>query len=204
MFGVYLFAAIVGVGLLALSLFASDGDHGHDVGHDHPTLADADHPGVGELVLAFLRPRNFIFGAAGFGLTGTVLTLIGANPFFTLLSAIGLGVGFFLLSHVVFELLRRSETAVDALDDTQLMGERARLTLPLEPGRSGRVACLLGGREVYLTARFAPDAGAGSPVAAPLPAGSEVVVVRVVNGVAEVAPPDQYERQFPLPRPPSA
>jgi hypothetical protein len=186
--GLYLFSAIVGAGLLAFSLLGV-GDH--HAGHDHPVLADADHPGLGELVLALLRPRNFIFGFAGFGLTGTVLTLLSAGPLLTPLAAGGMGVGFFFLSHVVFTLLRRTETASDPVSDTQLMGERARVTLALEPGRAGRVACLLGGREVYLTARLAPSAPDRIPV------GHEVVVVRVSNGVAEVATPEQYERQLP-------
>lgn len=188
MLGLYLFAAIVGVGLLAFSLLGVGDHHG---GHDHPVLADADHPGVGELVLAFLKPRNFIFGAAGFGLTGTVLTLLGAGPLLTPLAAAAMGLGFFFVSHIVFTLLQRTETMPDPVSDAQLMGERARVTLALEPGRAGRVACVLGGREVYLTARLAPEARER------IPAGQEVVVVRVTNGVAEVATLDQYERQLP-------
>lgn len=186
MLGVYLFAAILGAGLLAFSLLAGgDGDH------EGVVFADAEHPGFGELLLGFLRPRNFIFGLAGFGLTGTVLTVLRAGPVLTPLCAAGFGVGFFLTSHFLFTLLRRSETAVEALSDTQLMGERARVTVPLEPGKAGRVACLLGGREVYLTARLAPGA------AGLVPAGREVVVVRVADGTAEVLPPDLYERQLP-------
>jgi hypothetical protein len=188
MLGIYLFAAILGTGLLAFSLLAG-GDGGAD--HHGPLFADAEHPGFGELLLGFFRPRNFVFGLAGFGLTGTVLTLLDAGPALTLLCATIFGVGFFLTSHGLFTLLRRSESATEALSDTQLMGERARVTVPLEPGKAGRVACLLGGREVYLTARLAP--GAIAPVAA----GREVVVVRVAEGTAEVLPPDLYERQLP-------
>jgi len=190
MLGVYLFAAIVGGGLLAFSLLAGHDTH-HDVGagHDHPMIADADHPGIGEAIIAFLRPRNFIFGAAGFGLTGTVLTLLHAGVLFTPLAAAAMGAGFFLLSHVVFTALKHTESGGSALSEGEIMGERARVTLALEPGRPGRVACLLGGREVYLTARLA--AGAEG-----IPAGREVVVIRVSNGVAEVATPEQYERQL--------
>lgn len=189
MLGIYLFAAIVGAGLLAFSLLGSGGDH--HAGHDHPVLADAEHPGLGELVLALLKPRNLIFGAAGFGLTGTVLTLVGGGPFLTPVAAAAVGTGFFVLSHVVFTMLHRTETPLDLASDAQLMGERARVTLTLEPGRSGRVACVLGGREVYLTARLAPEATER------IPTGQEVVVVRVTNGVAEVATPEQFERQLP-------
>lgn len=190
MLGLYLFATIVGVGLLLFSLIGGGNGDG-DVGHDHPVLADAEHPGFGELLLGFLRPRNLIFGLAGFGLTGTVLTWLGGGAAFTPLAAAGMGTAFFLLSHVVFTFLRKSESAVGPLSETELMGERARVTLPLDPGRLGRVACLAGGRETHLTARLAPEADG------PIPAGAEVIVVRVVNGVAEVLLPEQYDRLLP-------
>lgn len=189
MLGLYLFAAILGAGLLLFGLVSGGhGDTDAGVDHDHPVLADADHPGWGEWVLGFFRPRNFIFGLSGFGMSGTLLTVLDAGGAFTLLAAGAMGTGFFLLSHVVFTFLRRSDSAIEALSDTQLMGERARVTLSLDPGRLGRVACLTGGRETYLTARLAPDAPGA------VPAGAEVIVVRVVNGVAEVLPPEQYDR----------
>lgn len=204
MLGLYLFAAIVGAGLLVMSLVAG-GDHdagggadtdtpdlgGHGVETEHPLLADAEHPGFGEAVLSLFRPRNFIFLLAGFGLTGTLLTLLRTGAAFTFLAALAMGTGFFLLSHAVFTLLRRSETGAGALTETELMGERARVTLPLVPGHPGRVACLLGGREVYLTARLAP--GLTEPIAV----GGEVIVSSVTNGVAEVLPPERYDRQLP-------
>lgn len=190
MFGVYVFAAIIGVGLLLFSLLAGgDGDHGAD--HDHSFIASADHPGWGELVLAFFRPRNFVFAAAAFGLTGTLLTLLQTNAALTLLASAGLGAGFFFVSHVVFQLLKRSDLPIGPVSESELAGERARVTLALEPGKPGRVACLMGGREVHLTARLAPEA------AGAIAAGQEVVVVRVENGIAEVLPPQQYDRQLP-------
>lgn len=193
MLGLYLLAAILGAGLLAIGLVAgNDGGSGtdSDVGAGHPGLADAAHPGFGEAVFSLFRPRNFIFLLAGFGLTGTLLTFIGAGAVFTFLAALGMGSGFFLLSHVVFTWLRRSETGGGGLTEIELMGERARVTLPIAPGHSGQVACLLGGREVYLTARLAPD------LTEAIPAGREVIVSSVTNGVAEVLPPERYDRQL--------
>jgi hypothetical protein len=193
MFGVYLFAAIVGAGLLVVSLLGGgDGDGDVHAG-DANGAGDAgsDDTGAGHLVVALFRPRNMIFGAAAFGLTGTLLTVLRAHPIFTAAAAAGLGTTFFLLSHALFTWLRRSEVTVDPLTDTQLMGERARVTLSLEPGHPGRVACLLGGREVYLTARL------GAAATEAVPAGREVVIVRVTNGVAEVLPPEVFDRQLP-------
>jgi hypothetical protein len=198
MLGLYLLAAILGAGLLAIGLVSGDdggagthsADLGHGVGADHPVLADAAHPGFGEAVFSLFRPRNFIFLLAGFGLTGTLLSFMGTGAVFTFLAALGMGLGFFLLSHVVFTWLRRSETGGGALTETELMGERARVTLPIAPGHPGKVACQLGGREVYLTARLAPD------LTEAIPAGREVIVNSVTNGVAEVLPPERYDRQL--------
>ena len=203
MLSVYLFAAIVGTGLLLFSLLGGhhgggDAGVGHevalghgDVGHGHPVLADAEHPGVGEAIISLFRPRNIIFFAAGFGLTGTLLTLLRTNPPFTLLASLGMGTSFFVLSHTVFSFLRRSDTATEALTESEFLGERGRVTLPLEQGRPGRIACLIAGREVHLTAHLS-DGSVGE-----IPAGREVVVVKVVDGVAEVCTPEQYERQLP-------
>ena len=191
MLGIYIVAAILGAGLLALSLLAG-GDAGHDAGSgDHPMLADAEHPAFAEAVLSFFRPRNFVFFLAGFGLAGTALTLVGTGAGFTLVAALVMGGGFFLLSHFVFTLLRRTDTASDALAESELMGERARVTLPLVPGHPGRVTCLVGGREVYLTARLAPG------IDETIGAGREVIVSHVSNGVAEVLPPERYDAQLP-------
>jgi membrane protein implicated in regulation of membrane protease activity len=187
MLGVYLFAAILGAGLLGFGLLAGDGESGeHQVG-----IADADHPGFGEVVLALFRPRNFIFGAAAFGLTGSLLTLVRVDAGLTLVCAAVLGVAFFLLSHLVFQLLRRTDAPVAPVNEAELAGENARVTMPLEPGRPGRVACIMAGREVHLVARLAPGA------AGPLAAGREVVVVAVENGTAVVRPAQQHERQLP-------
>ena len=199
MLGIYIIAAILGAGLLAMSLLAGgDGGHdvsgeigGHDVEVDHPLLADAEHPGFGEAVLSFFRPRNIIFFLAGFGVTGTILTLMRTGFLFTLLAALGMGTGFFFLSHIVFTLLRRSDRDGGTLTEVELMGERARVTLDLRPGHLGRIACLLGEREVYLTAHLAPG------LTEPIGAGQEVIVNAVTNGVAEVVPPERYDRELP-------
>lgn len=77
MLGVYIFAMVLGGGLLLLSQLAGDqdhggaGDHGGGGGGDHGH--DVGVHGPGELLLGFFRPRNLIFFLAAFGLTGTLL-----------------------------------------------------------------------------------------------------------------------------------
>ena len=212
MLGFYMLAAILGGGWFLLSLViggdhdATDADvsgmdagHDFDVGHDvdvsHDIHVDHDvaagHAGApGQLLLGFLRPRNVIFFLTAFGLTGTLLTWTGTAENTTLALALAMGGGSMLLTHSVFTWLRRSESAVDALSDMELEGRAARAVLPLAPGGRGRVVCLIADREQYVIARLAPDA------ARPVEAGSEVVIVRIEDGVAEVVPfePEQLGR----------
>lgn len=159
-----------------------DADHDVDVGHG----------GAGALVLGFFRPRNLIFFLAAFGVTGTVLTVSRAStPSATLVLSLVMGGGALLLTHTVFSWLRRSEVGMDAVGDREIEGHTARVVLPMAPGEPGRVVCTIADREYYLTARVSKD------VTKQLTAGSEVVIVGINNGVAEVIP-------FDIPELPSA
>jgi len=217
MLGIYILAAMLGGGLLVFSVLS--GAH-HDVGDvdasgldvdasgldaDVPHVdvdvagadvhvgVDADHDfhpsaaGAGGLVLGLFRPRNIIFFLAGFGLTGTLLTLTGTSPDATLFASLGMGGGAMLLTHSVFTWLRRSEVGIDTVSEREMEGRAARVVLPLVPGERGRVVCLIADREYYLTARVSKD------VTRQLTAGTEVVIVGVEDGVAEVIPFDTLE-----------
>jgi hypothetical protein len=85
------------------------------------------------------------------------------------------------LTHGVFTWLRRSETVADAVADADLEGSVCRIVLPVRPGERGRIACLVGDQEMHITARLAEGAGEV------LDSGREVVVLRMIDGEAEVA-----------------
>ena len=154
-----------------------DADHDIHVGHDTPGL----------LVLGLFRPRNLIFCLTAFGLTGTLLTLTGKPPDSTLTLSLVMGGGAWLLTYGVFTWLRRTDVGVDAISEIEVEGRAARVILPMAPGEPGRIVCLVADRELYLTARPASD------VARPLEAGSEVVILRMEGGVAEIIPFDALE-----------
>jgi hypothetical protein len=213
MLGIYIFAAIVGGGLLLLSVlgggehdahadasgFDADHDIGHDLGHDishdvgHDVGHDADavhhvHGGAGEIVLGLFRPRNVTFFLAGFGLTGTLLTLLSpSSAGASLIPSVVMGFGAMVVTHGVFTWLRRSESAVDLVSDADMEGCLGRVVLPLAPGERGRIACKVGGREVYLVAILAEG------YVEALPPGREVVVLRVSETVAHVMPFESRE-----------
>lgn len=190
MLGLYVFAMVVGVGLVLFSVLGG-GDDASDLGIDGDADIDVDvehggglAAGVGDIVLGLFRPRNLTFLLAAFGTTGTLLTLAGDNTAATFLMASSMGVGAWLLSHAVFTWLRRTDSAVDALSDRDLEGSIATVTLPIVPGQRGRIMVMVAGRQAYLTARLDPE------VERPLAVGAEVLIRSTEGGVAQVIPTD--------------
>jgi len=186
MLGVYLFCTVLGGGLVLLSLLGA-GDHdagvgdGVDVGGEHAG-AGSHVTGAGELLLGLFRIRNLTFLLAGFGITGLLGTWLGAGRVTTALLAGVMGVSAMLLVHGVFTWLRRTDSAVDVLGDSDLEGTLARVVLPITAAARGRISCVASGQQLFLTARLAD----GQPE---LPeVGSPVVILRMRGGVAEVAP----------------
>jgi hypothetical protein len=175
--GFYLFATVLGVGLIAFSL----GDDGGSGGHDTPHLGIA-HAHTGDLFFGFFKPRNIIFFLAAFGLTGSLLTWLGRSSLLTAILAIAMGLFIMATTHVTFRWLGKTESGANVVGDHVLEGSVARVTVTVTAESRGRVACVVGGREVHVLARLAPGAEAA------LEAGREVLVVRMIDGEAEVSP----------------
>jgi hypothetical protein len=182
--GFYLFAAIVGIGLLAFSL----GDDGHSGGHDTPHF-DIGHAHTGDLFLGFFKPRNIIFFLAGFGVTGSLLTWLGRSAIITAILAVVMGLFAMSATHFTFRYLRKTESGAEVVGDQALEGSVARVSVTVTPESRGRIVCTVGGREVHVVARLA--AGADS-----VDAGREALVVRMVDGEAEISPYGTAEQQL--------
>jgi len=180
MLGLYVFAAVLGGGLLLLSQLA--GDHGGNGGAgDHGDWSDVGAHGPAELLFGFFRPRNFIFFLAAFGITGTLLTVTGSGSPVALMLSVLMGVLAMALTHGVFTWLRRNDSAADTVADADLEGGVGRVVLPVRPGERGRIACVVGDQEMHVTARLTEGAQEA------LELGREVVVIRMIDGEAEVA-----------------
>ena len=190
MLSLYLFSAIIGVGLILLSLLGGeaeadgpefdgevDADFDLEVEHEIGLAGE-----VGELVLGLFKPRNLTFLMAAFGTTGALLTWAGTNAATTLLLASAMGVGSMMLTHAVFTWLRRTDSSVDVLSDRDLEGSIARVTLPIAPGSRGQISVVAAGQQMYLTARLVERVGTELTI------GTEVLIRRTDNGVAEVIP----------------
>lgn len=183
MFGVYLFCAVLGGGLVLFSLLGGDSDDGLAEGleaESGPGTGASSTGVAGELLLGFFRVRNLTFLLAAFGVTGLLGHWLGLAPLLTVALATGLGVLSAMLVHGAFTWLRRTDSAADVLEDSDLEGSFARVVVPIAPGGRGRISCEASGQQLYLTARLSGEAGESLPVGAP------VVILRMEAGVAEV------------------
>ncbi len=190
MLAIYLGCLIVGMGLLAAS-FVSDHDTDADVDHDFDVDHDVDLDagevagsvdGAEALWLPILSMRFWVFFAAFFGLTGTILHFVHGHPNVVLGVAVGMGV---LCGYVASRVVRalRAQQVNSTIDpQTDYVGKRGQVLLPVEPGDPGQVRLLVKGTTVDLPAVYE-----GSQV---LPRGAEVVVLeyRLEGGTLLVEP----------------
>lgn len=192
MLPLYLFALIVGGGLLLFSLVWGDaGDHDVEVEGDldlegHPeygagSLVDGD--GEWPLLRGFLSVRTVLHLLAGFGATGTLLELLTDAPSGVALAwAVATGLVAATLAALIYGWIRSSGSGEVSLDPQYLVGATATVVLPVEPGRRGKVLALRDGREVELLARlFSADDERCAR-------GAEVVIVEIAGETALIAP----------------
>jgi hypothetical protein len=171
MFTLYVFAVVVGGGLLAFSfLGGADGDAHHDVDHGHPA--------VQWLSLRTATYFLFVFGGVGAVLSKTWPA--GTAPIVLLLAAVaGLGVG--ALVSAAFAWLRRTDSG-DRAHDEEFVGLTGRVVLPIRSGGVGKVQVQRGGRTIELLARAVRADVAESAL------WTSVIVVDMDKGTALVTP----------------
>lgn len=178
MFAVYLFALLVGAGLLAYSLVGhSDADSahvGHDAGNGHPDNA-----------VQWLSLRSLVYSLFVFGGVGAILSKswppAGAPLVFLVAIVAGLGIG--ALVSIAFGFLRRTSSGERESDDS-FVGLTGQMTLPIGASGIGKVRVTRGDRTFELLARpFDPSRG--DPTS-----WKSVVVVEMNRSNAIVAPSD--------------
>lgn len=179
MLQLFLFALVLGGGLLAVSLFSDHGDH--DVGVD-TGFAEA---------FKVLSLRSLIYFLFTFGGVGTALTLAWrGGPIFTLLLAATAGFAISGVASLVFRYLRVTDSG-EREGDESFVGLPAQITVPIGAGGLGKVAVLRGGRRHELLAR--PFGHEQSAIAAEQ--WTSVVIVDMNNGAALVAPVEELPAQ---------
>lgn len=176
----YLFALVVGVGILTIQAIlgskdadgGADKDFGKDLHFDAEADVEADADadadgdaeagadqdsligGPADLVALFLSVRFWVFASLGFGLSGTLLTFltgVGAIP--TAVTAISLGLFSGLAAALTFRFLRRTASATTEDHRIAAIGRVGRVLLPVQEGSRGKVRIEIGGRNVDLIAK---------------------------------------------------
>lgn len=180
MLAFYLFALIIGGGLLLFSAASvggaeageADAAHGGLHGESDPTAAHE-----------FFSVRVLLYFLAGFGATGLLLeAFIGAPRGASLAWAIATGLVAATAAAVVYGWLRRSESGLVSLTSDHLVGLPARVVVPVGAEHRGKIAAVHDGREIELLARlFTTEDGA-------CPRGSLVVIVEIDGDTALVTP----------------
>lgn len=184
----YLVALSFGAVLLGAGLLLGGGDHDHDLDADHDldtelsatghsTAEIAGDAAQGILFNPLLSIRFWTYFSAGFGGLGTVLHFAGLPAAIHAPLALGFGGLFGYVVAGVFRALRRN-TVTSATDASSLAGNTARVLLNIAPGGTGKVRIRQGDMDHDLMARCHGDQS--------LPAGSEVLVVAIEDGVARV------------------
>jgi hypothetical protein len=183
MFTLYLVCLILGGALVVLSIFGlgdTDVDVA-DVGADASLEADVSEVGALGGITRVLNPRNWIFFAAFFGLTGTLFTLLGVPSFLTPFFAVGAGLAAAATLHTVMTWLGDRD-AGEVPGASALEGALGRVIVAFDEARAGKIAVRGGGQTTQLVARVHETADTRR-----FQVGDEVVIVDVADGIALVA-----------------
>lgn len=159
---VYWLALGLGLGLLVLALVVGD----------IFDFLDFDLAGADVSAAPVFFSATSAFGAGG--LLGIKAFGVGAAA--SVFLGLGTGAGMGMLTALLFLVLRRQEST-EGFELSQLVGQRGRCTVPVGPGRKGRVSVRHAGMTRALTATSNEE----------IAAGEEVVVRDVVGNVLTVA-----------------
>lgn len=174
MLQVFLFALVLGGGLLAISLFSDHGDHGADVDHD---------------VSAFklLSLRSLIYFLFTFGGVGTALTLTwGAGAMSILPLAVVAGVGVSALTNVAFAYLQRTDSG-EREGDRSFVGLSGHIIVPIGTSGVGKMQVMRGGRIYELLVRpFTEEHGEAPP-----DQWRSVIIVDMQGSTALISPVEE-------------
>jgi hypothetical protein len=160
---VYLGAVAFGVTLLLASLLLGGKDTDH--GGSHTSDNDV---GFGWAPITSLRFWVFLFTFGGGA--GLALTYLGSSP---VVAAVGAGVIGWLAGTMAVVIVRRlnKNSVSSGVQEDELVGASGTLTLPVGPGRPGKVRVEIKGRAEDYVANIVDDDSAE------LPTGTPVLVV---------------------------
>jgi membrane protein implicated in regulation of membrane protease activity len=128
-------------------------DHASEVVHAGPGTAGHGAGGADAAWLPLSSVRFWTFGSCFFGMTGSLLTWLGAaGPAVTLALSVAMGAGCGSAASWAIRKLRQSEVSGHVGHD-DYVGAIGTVVVPIAPGRTGKVRCTLKGLTEDLLAR---------------------------------------------------
>ena len=188
---IYLFCAGLGIPLVALFALGggdSEIDAGGmeiDAGGGFDADIEIDSGGgfdaVGDFTGIFknIPVSSYAMFLAFFGGVGAVSTWVGVGTITSLILAVVLGITAGAFNAALFGLLR-SSSSDSSLSDRQLEGRVATVSVPIEPGKRGRVWLDTGVERVQITA------GSADSDQAQFGLGEKVIIIEMQSGIANV------------------
>ena len=176
----------------------ADHDLDHDVDHDLDGDAEADvdkdldlHAqavDAGGAWMPFLSLRFWTFALACFGATGSLLELLGFSTLLTAPTAVAMGLGLGWGIAWAFHRLKKDHVSGN-VGLKSLAGREGRLLLAVGPDKPGKVRVQVDGQDVDLVARTQDEHR--------LELKEQVLIVQIVDGVAEVTSIASHKRGVP-------
>lgn len=177
MLTLYVFALVVGAGLLIFSLFSDHGEHDAEIHHGGP-VHDAN-------PMEWFSVRTLMYFMFVFGGVGTALTKTwhGATAPLILILALVSGLGVGGLVSAAFRYLRTSSSG-NRQPDESFIGLTGTMTVPFGSGGAGKVLLTRGDRVFELLAR--PFDASRDDIST----WKSVTVLEMQRGTAMVVPSD--------------
>ncbi|MBX3269787.1 MAG: hypothetical protein KF729_05980 [Sandaracinaceae bacterium] len=188
---IYLFSVIVGGILLAASILLGGKDADTEASAEVDLDADADadageadvgaHGDIAGFLYLFLSLRFWTFFLAFFGLTGVVLDVFGLVSHELIGLALAVGMGATIGTGASWLIRKLSKDAPgEAVRSTDYVGKTARVLVPFEGERVGKVRVEIGGNSIDLLATGVAEDTAGNRA-------DEVLIVEMDGNRARVA-----------------
>jgi membrane protein implicated in regulation of membrane protease activity len=186
---VYATLGALGAALILLTIFVGDSDADFDADVDVDADVDADFDADAEVDhdvqvdagvwLPFLSIRFWTFFACFFGVTGTILTVLGNGFIVTLLTSLGMGIATGWLAAYAMHKLSREQVS-SGITEKDYVGLSGKVKISVKKGKQGSIRCFVKGSLV--------DVIAEADTEELIPIGEEVLIIEMNGAVAKVVP----------------
>ena len=177
--GSFIFAAIIIGSSIILGHDDADGDVDHDLDHDASLDKDlsihTEMDALGWMPLLSMRFWTFSLGC--FGLSGTLLTMLGTGSLTTSVTSVVLGLILGYATAYLFQRLKNNSVTIST-NGRNFVEQEAKVLLPIRVGKQGKIRVFFDNELTDLIACTQDNID--------IEQGSTVLIVSIDNGVANV------------------